>query len=195
MKEPKYLVQLLERTEHFCKLFKLVTLAKLPEWIEEAQAVADICSKRHPTHSYVMYISNNPVDLAKGEAKLIQQEAIKKLKGEQSKIGITTSTKAMYLGMSRVINSFDFDDKDNPTKTRTRVLTALEDSGISGAYTRTPNGVHLHVAFRDANKVIDLLAHKVPDIYLNKLDKTGHDLCSPIEGTYKDGYLITKGKL
>lgn len=189
MKEPKYLVQLLERTEHFCKMFKLVTLAKLPEWIEEAQAVADICSKRNPTHSYVMYISNNSVDLAKGEAKLIQQEAIKKLKGEQSKVGITTSTKAMYLGMNRTTTSFDFDDKTDPEGLRTCVIDYLTDEGFEGSYTLTPNGIHVHIHSKEASRFLNWLPEKCKEF----LDKVGHDLCSPIEGTYKDGYLITKG--
>lgn len=192
MKEPKYLVQLLERTEHFCKLFKLVTLAKLPEWVEEAKAVADICSKRNPTHSYVMYISNNPVDLAKGEGKLIQQEAIKKLKGEASKVGITTTTKAMYLGMGRDITSFDFDDKTTPEKTRAEIINALGRLDVSGSFIKTPNGMHVHMPSRHAHQFLELLEHEYPELYTNALDKVGHDLCSPIEGTTKDGFLITK---
>lgn len=188
MKEPKYLVQLLERTEHFCKLFKLVTLAKLPEWVEEAKAVADICSKRNPTHSYVMYISNNPVDLAKGEGKLIQQEAIKKLKGEQSKVGITTSTKAMYLGMSRAITSFDFDAGDMADNLRNDVVQCLRANGIHGEYTNTPNGIHVHISSKD---VVVFKGVMYPHL-IAFMDKVGHDLCSPIEGTTKDGFLITK---
>ena len=192
MKEPKYLVQLLERTEHFCKSFKLVTLASLPRWIEEMEALIAVCNKYNPTHSYVMYISNNAVDLAKGESKLIQQEAIKKLKGEQSKIGITTSTKAMYLGMGRNITSFDFDYKSNPEWLRKDVLHILRDNNIQGSYTLTANGLHVHLASKD--KEI-FLTHVNANGIKNFLDKVGHDLCSPIAGTYKDGYLITKHKI
>ncbi|MDC0644013.1 hypothetical protein OAP32_00385, partial [Crocinitomicaceae bacterium] len=190
--EPKYLVQILERNEHFCKSFKLVTLANLPLWIEESQAVIEIVMKYNPTHSYVMYISNNPVDLAKGESKLIQQEAIKKLKGETSKVGITTSTKAMYLGMKRDICSFDFDDKINPELLVEQLLNLFNKIGLQGEYTLTPNGMHLHIAARDK----ELFMYYVRDNALESyLDKVGHDLCSPIAGTYKDGYLITKHKL
>ena len=190
--EPKYLVQILERNEHFCKSFKLVTLAKLPLWIEESQAIIDIAMKYNPTHSYVMYISNNPVDLAKGEGKLIQQEAIKKLKGETSKVGITTSTKAMYLGMKRDIFNFDFDDKINPELIREQLLKLFNNIGLQGEYTLTPNGLHLHIHAMDKECVLSY----VRENYLEScLDKMGHALCSPIAGTYKDGYLITKHKL
>ena len=190
--EPKYLVQILERNEHFCKSFKLVTLANLPKWIEEAQAVIDVAMKYNPNHSYVMYISNNPVDLAKGEKKLLQQEAIKLIKGEQSKVGITTSTKAMYLGMKRDICSFDFDDKINPELLREQLINLFNKIGLQGEYTLTPSGLHLHIAARDKEL---FLSHVIDNALESCLDKVGHDLCSPIAGTYKDGYLITKHKL
>lgn len=191
MNDPKYLVQLLERSNGFCKMFKLVTMDKLHEWVEDAQAVADVCSKRNPSHMYVMYISNNAVDLAKGEAKLIQQEAIKKLRGEQSKIGIITSTKAMYLGMGREITSFDFDTKEDAETLRRDVIKFSVDRGFVGSCTNTPNGIHIHLKSKDRFKFESLL----PDTLKKHLDKVGHEFCSPIAGTYKGDYLISKHKI
>ncbi|AUR87771.1 hypothetical protein NVP1104O_21 [Vibrio phage 1.104.O._10N.286.49.A12] len=185
----KYLVQVLERNEHFCKMFKLVTMAELPLWLEEANAVIDVCIKRHPKHLYAIYISNNPVDLAKGESRLIQQEAIKKLKGECSRKGITTSTKAMYLGMGRSVNTFDFDTKDDADTLRKEVIDILNTKEFSCEYTNTPNGVHVHLKAIDNIRFMNVLTN-----YLKScLDKIGHDVCSPIEGTYKGDFLISKG--
>lgn len=190
MNKDKYLLQVLERNTHFCKMFKLCTRNKIDDWVEEANAVISICNKRHPEHSYVFYISSNPVDLAKGESKLITQEACKKLKGEESKTGITTSTKAFYLGMSGEMTTIDFDDKLDPECIRDEVLSFMDRQCKLYEYTTTPNGLHVHFHTRYKGIILEELKSEA---YLSScMDKVGHDVCSPLAGTYKDGFKIER---
>tara|TARA_R110001592_G_C13193003_1_gene753520 strand:+ start:4042 stop:4572 length:531 start_codon:yes stop_codon:yes gene_type:complete len=171
-------------------MFKLCTKDEIEDWVEEANAIISICNKRHPEHSYVFYISNNLVDLAKGEDKLITQEACKKLKGEESKTGITTSTKAFYLGMRGEMTTIDFDDKENPEHIRNEVLSFMGNQCKLYEYTTTPNGLHVHFHTRYKGFVLEEL--KRYEYLTSCMDKVGHDVCSPLAGTYKDGFKIER---
>lgn len=144
MTAPKYLLQVIERNTHFCKMFKLCTEEQIPQWVEEANAVIAVAMQHNPDHSYVIYKSYNEVNLAKGEAKLVTEQAYKLLRGLPLKTGITTSTKVYYLGMSAAYNTYDFDSTE-PVKLRNEVITNLGGLHIPFSYTLTPKGLHVHI--------------------------------------------------
>lgn len=187
---PKYLVQVLERTTHFCKSFKLLTLDEVPQWVKESKAMIQVAMSYNPTHSYVMYISNNPVDIIKGELKLLQQEATKVLNGESRKLGVFSSTKAAYLGMSREIVTLDFDAKNSVHELQYMLIGDLIALDIPYEYTLTANGIHVHISAVYLSMYLASLSPYMKEC----LDKYGHDICSPIQGTVKDGVTIIRGK-
>ncbi len=194
MTTPKYFVQILERTKHFSIFVNLITKDKLSDWVEEAQAIIRIHELRNPENKYSMYVSNNPVDLAKGEKRLLITEATKLLKGESRKIGIFKSTKLYYLGMSRDITTFDFDLTSSSFSIpimRYNILGLCIKCNLTGSFTKTPHGIHIHLPSEQKESFLTSVFST--QLMSTHLDKVGHDVCSPIIGTYKDGYLITGG--
>lgn len=164
-------------------------------WVSIAQNLCDQAGALEPESNYQIYRSNNEVDPERGALKLIRRMATQLMRGEQlSAHRVLNSPKAAYLGFSRDLYIMDFDTLSPENKEVTLSSVKLAADKLSMPYEiihTSETGFHLIGGAYDMKLRLRPI---LPLMTKACIDKEGSDVISPLVGTIRNWYHVTRQK-